>query len=186
MVIYSINTPGGFMNKGFTIFATALLLSACASEPSINDAGQVAQAVTVSHDDFEKKTTYEAPEMDGELGAGLKIYLRAIRLDNPQETIYQIYVYSFYPNPSPANYSRAYDNDGNQLKLLDLDTQVVSCDQYDCSYDEQVAINVSKEYLIAHEAKGESFKIAGHGVSRVFYIPGAYIAGFMKAVNGNK
>jgi len=42
--------------------------------------------------------------------------------------------------------------------------------------------NIDKEYLVKHLSSGIKFKISGNAGEQVFYIPGAYIEGFLSKV----
>ena len=167
----STSIKGEIMKK--LVFAFILvLLSACVN---MNDPKAVGERIKTEHDDFAKVTHYTGPEIYG----NGSILLRAWKPDNGKMS-YQIYAATHY-HGQWHYYSTAFDSNGTKLDATQISRHVVMCSNGDCSYDEDVALNITREYLDAAKEKGLSFKIMGTGGEEVYAITPAYIQAFLSA-----
>lgn len=173
---YSVNLLLGFF----------ILAAGCAG-PQINwsDSNQIIASITTTRDDFKKRTEYVGPHYDGAkkvesdgMFLFAKVFLRAYNYDKTPGLTYQIYTYETYYNDWRF-YNQAYDSDGKKLDFVPVTQKVGSCGTARCSKDEHVAINVTKDYLIAHQDTGLSFKIFGKADEREWSLPGSYIKAFL-------
>lgn len=187
------------MKTIITLAASIILLSGCMSSsyiPSspaaprlphvdLNNAQDVKRSVTVKRDDFKKTTNYHSPEIGYN---GTSTFLRSWKNDKDADATYQIYVTTVYDDEWRF-YDTAYDSNGNRLDVLVIDRDVLkgSCSQYGCAHTEDVAFNVSKEYLEKNIQNGITFKLNGRTAKAeiIQSIPGAFIEGFLSAATPN-
>lgn len=168
------------------LLASFVFVAGCAG-PQINwaDSNQISASVTSTRDDFKKRIEFNGPHYDGAkrvesdgMFLFAKVFLRAYKFDKEKELTYQIYTYETYYNDWRF-YNQAYDSDGKKLDFVPITQKVGSCGPGRCSKDEHVAINVTKDYLIAHQVGGISFKVFGKADERVWFLPGNYIQAFL-------
>ena len=163
-----------------------LSLSSCIPVQKIdwNSSAEIAQAITVEHDEFEKITTYKGPKYEvnpDESFPALRtfLFLRAWKPDSLPVVTYHIYVRACYRSVDWRFYEQAYDSDGKRLDTTVIDRDVVDCSGYRCYYAEHVGININKEYLENHANTGIRFKLAGRAGEEVFIVPPTYIMAFL-------
>lgn len=160
-----------------------LVISGCASNKptvSLNNPTQVAQSVSIEEDKFEKTTTYSAVDIRKNNGIE-RLYLNAIKTQNPASVIYSVYIDDSYDAPW-RHYDSAYDSNGKELVVIKIDHRTKFCIQDKCRLAEQLAVVVSRKYLEENSAKGISIKISGKRGEEIFALPGGYIEGFLRAV----
>lgn len=147
----------------------------------LNNVQDVKKSVKVKRDDFKKTTTYISPEIGH---GGTSTFLRSWKNDKEASARYQIYVTTVYDDDWRF-YDTAYDSNGNRLDVLVIDREVLKggCSQHGCAHTEDVAFNVSKEYLEKNIQSGITFKLNGRTANAeiIQFIPGAYIEGFLSA-----
>lgn len=168
-----------FAVKLLLMIVASLALLGCAMKTyNPNNQAQVAGKVAKNYDTFMKTTWYVGPN----LGDGFDLLgLRAFVTENPTETTYQIYVSDYYDDKWRF-YAYAYDSDGNEMDFVKIDRQVTACSSLSCSHKEDFALVVNRKYLQARATTGLRFKAAGKGGEAIFFIPPAYISGFLQAV----
>lgn len=159
--------------------ATVLSLSACMTVPTINtnDPQAVSASTTVKHDNFKKITIYVGPNALSDPVYD-NVFLRASKIQSTGEILYQIYVKDYYSG-SWRFYNSAYDSNGNRLETNVIGREVGSCTSNGCSHEEHLGLKVSREYLEKSQDSGINFKISGKAGEEIFFIPGAYIKGFL-------
>lgn len=83
-------------------------------------------------------------------------------------------------------YERA-DTDDGQSKSLTVIKRDFDCSQYGCSYNEVVALNLSKDYLLSKKDSGFKFRIVNRNSSYplVFEVPSNVIQGLIIALGNN-
>lgn len=166
--------------KKINILFVLFTLSACGILPKVdwNKPIETSSRVKIERDEFKKVITFTGPDIAGFFDA---VYIRAWKFINTSNFEYQIYVMDQYDGDWRF-YNSAYDSSGNRLDTLLISREVGSCSTYSCSHYEHIGINVSKEYLDNHLSNGIKFKVSGNAGEQVFYIPGAYIEGFLSKV----
>lgn len=166
----------------FALIGT-IIISGCASNKqtvSLNNPSQVAQSVSIEEDKFKKITTYRAVDI-GKSNVIDTVYLRAIKAENPASVNYSIYIDDSYDAPW-RHYDSAYDSNGKELLVIKIDRRTKFCVQDKCRLAEQLAVVISRKYLEENSAKGISIKISGKRGEEIFFLPGGYIEGFLRAV----
>lgn len=190
------------MNTGKFIFAAmaAALLTACASHTYenarvVSNAGnfnprqpqRTALAVTSQHDDAQKLTQYDGPNLIPAASsesiriAPDQLFLRAWKFDESGKVGFQIYVISRYTDDLRA-YDEAWDINGNPLALTRISEATGSCGRYGCTHVEHVGVDVNRDYLVKNQTAGIRFKLKGKGGEAIYFLPGEYVEGFLAAV----
>ena len=164
------------------IVLTIVILVGCITTSRINwdNAVDITKSVKIEYDEFKKATKYVGPDYPGNL-LGSNVFLRAYEFDSPPETLYQIYVHSYYSGRWRF-YDRAYDSDGNRLKTVVISRDVGSCNKYGCSHHEHIGVLIDRKYLEEHSDTGIRFKVEGKGGQEIFTVPAMYINGFLSLI----
>ena len=165
-----------------------MFLAGCAG-PQINwsDQNQIESYVTSTRDDFEKMIEFHGPYFEGCKGSpnedffSSKLFIRAYKYDKTKSTNYQIYILDKYTGEW-HHYDRAYDSDGTEMDFTSISKEVGACGNGLCFLTEHVGLNVTKEYLIAHQDTGIQVKISGNNGKRVCSLPGIYVKAFLTVV----
>lgn len=171
------------MNRILLSSIALIIFSGCSSVPKVNidDPNQVARSVKVKVDQFKGTTTFTAPDI-GDYNKGIEtIMLEVIKKNDKSMSNYMVYLDDNYDAPW-RNYNAAYDSYGRKLPVIGVDRRVRFCNSEKCSMAEQFAVIVSRSYLSEYASKGISIKVVGQRGEEVFFLPGSYIEGFLKAV----
>lgn len=170
--------------RGITGLARLSVFMACALTVSgcvrgyRNDPASIAQGINYQRNEFRKTATYRGPNCATTVND--EVRLIAIKDEKLNALTYGIYVSDYY-NYAWRYYDSAYDSEGNKLPLMVLKRDVVGC-RSGCSFEEQLALDVGKDYLDKHRATGIRFQISGGGAQEVFEVPGLYVDTFLKSV----
>lgn len=159
--------------------ASAISLTACVAPTqniSVNDPQAIANAISVTRDDFKKITNYKAPNVA--VNKYDALFIRASKSDATGGIGYQIYLMDQYPG-TWRFYDSAYDSNGNKLDVTQISRNLDGCSKYGCSYIEHIAINVTREYLEKNQENGIRFKVGGKGGEEIFFVPPTYITAFL-------
>lgn len=160
-----------------------VLVAGCASAPPLNwnDPSVVAPRVKVTRDDFKKVTHWDGPaiELRREFGSSL-VSLRAWKGDKGSAS-YQVYV-SDHVRDDWAFYYRIDDADGVALPTIKIDQKVDSCRGGVCWMYEDVAGNLSREYLEKHRTDGLRLQVSGKAGKVVVAVPAGYVRAFLERV----
>lgn len=164
------------------LFLLCFLLAGCMpSMPKLNlsDEVQIKAAIVVKYDDYEKVTRYEAPYGNVFPGGTYreKVFLRATKKDSVISTV-QIYVNHTYQNDWRF-YDRAYDINGQEMRVNKIDAEVLGCKQYiGCTYQEHLGVNIDIGYLEKSLDSGIKFKVVGSGGQQEFQLSPEYVRAF--------
>lgn len=163
------------------IIVTLILCSCVTPAPriDINNPQEVASAISINHDNFKKLTNYKGPDASSNIND--KLFIRARKNDSNDRVDYQIYVMDYYYGDWRF-YNSAYDSNGNRLDTIIISRDVVSCDEYGCSHEEHMGLNVTRDYLENNQNAGIRFKISGKAGEEIFFIPAGYIKAFLSVV----
>ena len=155
-------------------------ISCVPTQQSINwgNSLEIANAIEIEYDEFEKVTRYIGPFYDPPPYGGGEVFIRAWKYETRPVIKYQIYVRAFYDGDW-RYYEWAYDSDGKKLDTIVIDREVVDCTEFDCYYYEHIGINVDREYLENHQYNGIRFKVKGRAGEQIFSIPPTYIIAFL-------
>lgn len=150
----------------------------------LTDPQTVSRAVRTTHDEFRGTTLYEGPNVSADVTFD-EDPLWAVRLragmTKGGAAHYQIYVKDSYVGPRWPDYNEAYDSRSVRLTLRKIDREVKNCTR-ECLFTEEVAINLSLDYLERARESGIKFRVYGSNRGREFLIPAGYVQGFLKAV----
>ncbi|PQA82482.1 hypothetical protein C5F52_15855 [Limnohabitans sp. TS-CS-82] len=170
------------MKKWILMLALPLALSACmATRPklNLNDPQAVSSAIAVTRDDFKKLTRYTGPDAAEDIRETLLI--RAWKHDKDNQVTFQIYVSDFYKG-GWRHYNQAHDSNGNSLEVNVISRDVITCSGGTCAYQEDLGLQVTRDYLERNKDSGLFFKISGKGGEETFRISGAYIKAVLSVV----
>lgn len=174
------------MGSKIILVVTAILfLSGCvANKPKVNtnDPNQVSQNVRTEYDKFQKTTSFVGIDLADSTTAIDDVRLRAWKTEDPTTYLYQIYIEDKYDG-AWRFYDEAYDSNGKELSVVRIDRRTRYCSGDRCARAEKVGIIVSRTYLEANSRSGISIKLVGKRGEEIFFLPGGYIEGFLRAVN---
>lgn len=156
--------------------------SNAAPKPSVNwnDPSFVSGQVKMDRDNYQKVTHYLGPNSSDMPWAEVEA-LRAFKRDNGPIG-YQVYLRHRYVGEWRF-YDVAFDSNGVQLELVKISQKVLSCSGGRCSHEEDVALNVSREYLERASKDGINVQLSGRNGAQVFTIPHGYVEGFLRTAN---
>lgn len=166
-----------------------LLLNICASCAPTVQRSNVSTSrspffdISTTYDEFKKLTQYTGTNCA--TAPNDYVIIRAWSDDQTGLAQYQIYVADVLNNGSIAEwryYSAAYDDSGQQLSLIQIRRDVGPCGRFGCSLTEHVGLNVSRQYLTAHQESGIRFQLSGTSGNEVFFIPPLYVRIFLTHV----
>lgn len=155
------------------IAASLMLLPGCYSLARYGTAEKVAAASTVEHDEYEGTTWVEAPAVwyDAWLN---KCFLRNLTMGGRTRTN-QLYV--MYERSHWAFLDRAADSEGRTLKTLVIDRSA-----FGYTIFEDVAVELTDEYLENAARDGLDIQLSGKAGSTVVKLPAHYVRGFLDRV----
>ncbi|MCX7144149.1 MAG: hypothetical protein NT123_24555 [Proteobacteria bacterium] len=157
--------------------AGAVVASAPQTTDRIQD--EIAQKVTIVHDEFKKHTAYMGPNSPNSNQA--LILIRAWKFDDGAETRYQVFLRHHYYGDWRF-YSSAYDDNGDSLDLTKIAHETVSCSNRYCRLSETIGINIPRQYLENKKESGMRFKISGKAGEEIFTVPPIYIKAILSAI----
>ncbi len=134
---------------------------------------EIASHSQISHDDFRKIT-----RIDGEALGDIfynKYWLVAWKSDNNTNTLYEV---RFEMKRAEwAFWSEAFDDSGNQIPVVKLNTDVGD----DGETYETIAVSLTFDYLDEHKA-GIKMRIDGQRAQQIIVLPTNYVEGFLMKV----
>lgn len=157
------------------------------AKADMTDPQTVTRAVRTSRDEFRGITLYEGPNASVDVTFD-EDPLWALRLRAGKAkggaARYQIYVKDSYVGTRWPDYNEAYDSRSARLALRRIDREVKNCTR-ECLFTEELAIDVSSEYLENARETGIRFRVYGSNRAREFLIPAGYVKGFLTAVQAS-
>lgn len=158
-----------------------------------HDSEQVKNRVSITTDEFSKKSTYYGEAYgDDNFGGFVSGYvdvllIRAGTDKNSKIPIwYQVYIEAVATDF--RNFTSAIDADGESMEVVSIGRERGGCfagKNYGCSH-ELLGVTVSKEYLEKHTARGLRFKLFGQNGNQVVNISAQSIEGFLMALPKQK
>lgn len=173
--------------KHLIIAFLAISMIGCAKTPRIdrNDPLSIAQQITYSIDQYNKTISLKGPNGNTHPDAqGGEVFLRTtIGLNGDLQTLQVYGIYRYYGEW--AFLDRATDINGNQMKFVQIDRDVLSCSStlYGCLYSEHFALNISPDYLMSAQKNGIAFKAYGKAGSKEYRLSPAYILAFLSEID---
>jgi hypothetical protein len=165
------------------VIVNCVLLLGCAPvvrQWDRNDPQQIKLHTKISYDQFKKITKYRGPYTTPTETHRLEgLLLRAYKEEGA--SFYQIYVVDRYRAEGWRHYNECYDSGSKKLEITHIDRDV-TCDSDGCVYTEELAINLTRDYLQEHQDSGLTFKLYGSGGSETFAISSTYIEAFLSCV----
>jgi len=160
------------------VLTAALTLSACVLQSGLGRSF-APEKVEVTTNSADKSVTYLAPNAGKEPDV---VRLRAT-LDAKGLMAYDIYVESVYRYPWRYYYA-ALDANGSSLPFGVLSVDIGTCvtSMGSCVGKETVSMSVSREFLLARQESGISFKLYGKNGNQDFAISGPYVKSFLQGV----
>ncbi len=182
--------------KFIVISAFSILLSGCFAPPlqptpppppkiDLNNPIEIKNKVSIKNDNFEKTVTYQGPDIDIDISETevQTINLRSKTSLKTGNKLFQIYTSNIYEG-SWRFYDKAYSSEGDKLEIT-LISKNVDCYKHRCLYIEVIGVNITRDYLEKHSETGIKYKVSGKYGSSIFFVPAAYIKGFLSAVPNN-
>lgn len=173
--------------KGYLLLVL-LTLSGCVVPPAnrVNidwtDPEQISVKVDVDYDDYQRLIHFTGPNYYSYREAS--VFLRSWRSFKSNEHHYQIYISDPYKANQWRFYDRAKGLETGELDLVLISRDAISCAAANCLFQEDVAINVTRDFLVHHQDRGFNFKLMGQGSEELFHVPGPYIQGFLMNMDG--
>lgn len=146
---------------------------------NFSDPQSVANATSIRDDSFKKIRSYVGPTYN-------QAFLRAWKNFGSERVGYQMYMRTRY-HGAWKFFNAAYDSNGNKLDFVSIDRNV-DYNKYsaDVALEEDFGVNLSREYLNAHAAKGVSVKVYGKsGGAKIYTLPPTYVRAFLDTVDRN-
>lgn len=172
----------------FSIFLSGCFLAPIAElpEPNWNNPIETKSRVIVENDNFEKIVKYTGPIMRIVVSPVevQNISLRSKTSLKTGNTLFQIYTSNTYSDYDWRFYDKAYSSEGDKLEVT-LISKDVDCYKNRCSHIEKIGIDLTRDYLEKHSETGIKYKVIGKSGSGIFFLPAAYIKGFLSAVPNN-
>lgn len=145
---------------------------------------QTAQAVhdktRVEYDHYKNSTWVNGPTINA--SSLTAFHLRSLWIGGSQKSL-QLYVSD--KSSSWRHFAHANDSDGNSLPLTPIGTDVDSFSYgriHNTWCYEDVAVELTKEYLESHASSGMSVKVWGNAGERIVDVPPFYIEGFLRCL----
>ena len=164
------------MRAGKTILIALVLLVGGCSEAGLRTAKGVYTHTNASIDYDARTTWIKGPtgkKYFSDYGASgyADVFLRTLVKD--ESDTHQLYV-AFY-DEDWVYFSRAYDDNGNELRFIEIKKQKVTG-----GITEHFAATLSDDYLRWAARKGLEVKFVGKGGEREVYIRPHYVKGYLK------
>lgn len=173
--------------RAYLLLVILLTLSGCNTTPAyrsnINwtNSSEISDKVRVEYDDYEQQIHFKGPKYYSYREAS--VFLRSWRNYKSNDQLYQIYVTDPYNAKFWRFYDKAFGLNTGKLDLTLISRDAKQCSISDCSFQEEVAINVTRDFLVHHINGGFNFKLKGNNVEELFHVPGPYIEGFLMNID---
>lgn len=169
------------------LFVALLILSGCNVTPAYRsnidwtNSVEIRDKVRVEYDDYEKQIHFKGPKYYSYREAS--VFLRSWRGYKSDHQLYQIYITDPYNAKFWRFYDKAFGLNTGELDLTLISRDAKQCSISDCSFQEEVAINVTRDFLTHHIKGGFNFKLKGNNAEELFHVPGPYIEGFLMNID---
>lgn len=143
---------------------------------------RLSEQVNVEYDEFKGATIYTGPRviLEEEPPSAInRAYLRALKHKSLSFTFFQIYLSDDYHSEDWRLYHSAWDSHGTKLDLTVIERNVRSCNGTFCIYQENIGIDITRQYLETHQNAGIRFKVGGKRGDQIFFFPSKQIKVFL-------